>query len=118
MNATVTCTHRWVIPEQGARDAACDVSAVWRGARVSLGIHRGLLDRRHDGRSRPRSEGRPEEEVVMTYEIVQSYGTGGEWRVEGIDYENEGLCLVVIFSGYEAEQFAREYYQWVTAGAS
>lgn len=32
-----------------------------------------------------------------------------EWRVEGIDYENEGLCYVTIFSGPEAMERAEEY---------
>jgi hypothetical protein len=33
----------------------------------------------------------------------------GDWRVEAIDYENEGVVYVTIFSGPEARERAREY---------
>ena len=33
----------------------------------------------------------------------------GDWRVEAIDYENEGVIYVTIFSGPEAKERAKEY---------
>lgn len=45
----------------------------------------------------------------MKYELVKTQGIPGEWRVEAIDYESEGECYLVIFSGPNAKQRAEEY---------
>ncbi len=50
----------------------------------------------------------------VEYEAVSSRDAvdDDEWRVEGIDYENEGLCYVTIFSGPQAKERAKEYAGW------
>jgi hypothetical protein len=48
----------------------------------------------------------------MTYEVVESAGGPGEWRVEAIDHEGEGVVYVAIFSGPRAKERAREYAIW------
>lgn len=45
----------------------------------------------------------------VAYEVVASENVVDEFRVEGIDYEKEGVVYVALFSGPEAEQRAREY---------
>lgn len=35
-----------------------------------------------------------------------------DWRVEAIDYENEGIVYVTCFSGPDAEERAEEYAAW------
>ena len=48
---------------------------------------------------------------TIEYEAVRSRDAvdDDEWRVEGIDHENEGLCYVAIFSGPQAKERAGEY---------
>lgn len=50
----------------------------------------------------------------MIYEAVHSKSgpDGSEWRVEAIDYENDGECYVTIFSGPKAQQRAKAYAAW------
>lgn len=45
----------------------------------------------------------------MEYTAVQDRTLEGAWRVEAIDYENEGVAHIAIFIGPNAEQRAREY---------
>ena len=45
----------------------------------------------------------------VAYEVIAAEGTPDEFRVEGIDYEHEGVVYVTIFSGPDAELRAREY---------
>ena len=45
----------------------------------------------------------------LTYEVIASHNVPDEYRVEAIDYENEGIVYVAIFSGPEAENRAKEY---------
>lgn len=51
----------------------------------------------------------------MEYEVVETRNVPGEWRVEAIDYESEGECYLVIFSGPNAHQRAEEYAIWESA---
>ena len=51
---------------------------------------------------------RVEYEAVASGDAVDD----DEWRVEGIDYENEGLCYIAIFSGPQAKERAKEYARW------
>ncbi len=53
----------------------------------------------------------PVQDGNARYEVCQSVYdlTGTEWRVEAIDYENEGVCYVAIFSGPLARERAEEY---------
>lgn len=46
---------------------------------------------------------------MIVYEAVLSLAAFDEWRVEGIDYDNEGQCYVAIFSGPGAKERAKEY---------
>lgn len=46
----------------------------------------------------------------MEYERTQSGPS--EWRVEAIDYDNEGVVYVAIFTGPQADQRAAEYAEW------
>ena len=48
----------------------------------------------------------------MQCEIVQSRGAVDEWRVEAIDFEDEGQAYVTIFSGPDAQHRAEEYAAW------
>ena len=45
----------------------------------------------------------------VAYEVVASEEMPDEFRVEGIDYEREGMVYVTLFSGPDAEMRAREY---------
>lgn len=45
----------------------------------------------------------------MKYEVVADKLFPGDWRVEAIDYENDGECYVVLFSGPFAKERAKEY---------
>ena len=47
--------------------------------------------------------------MAVAYEVVASKDVLDEYRVEGIDYDNEGVVYVTIFSGPRAEERAREY---------
>jgi hypothetical protein len=48
----------------------------------------------------------------MTYEVLQDPDNPAEWRAEAIDEAGDGQCYVVVFSGPQAEERAREYAQW------
>jgi hypothetical protein len=48
----------------------------------------------------------------MTYETIKDQQTEGSWRVEAIDYENEGVAYVAIFAGPDSERRAKEYANW------
>ena len=58
--------------------------------------------------------------TVIEYEAVPSRDAvdDDEWRVEGIDYEDEGLCYVAIFSGPEAKERAGEYARFKNMGVA
>ena len=45
----------------------------------------------------------------VDYEIAPTLDVPDEWRVEAIDYDNEGQVYVTIFSGPKAEERAVEY---------
>lgn len=45
----------------------------------------------------------------LHYEVVRSNPTPDEYRVEAIDYEDEGKAYVAIFSGPSARERAEEY---------
>jgi hypothetical protein len=51
----------------------------------------------------------------MTYEVVPDKEVSGSWRVEAIDYQNEGVGYIAIFAGPSAQQRAEEYADWKTA---
>ena len=48
----------------------------------------------------------------LKYEVVESRGVKGEWRAEAIDFDDEGQCYVVLFSGPHAKERAEEYATW------
>jgi hypothetical protein len=48
----------------------------------------------------------------VIYEVVESRGVVDEWRVEGIDYDKDGLVYVTIFSGPDSKHRADEYADW------
>lgn len=47
--------------------------------------------------------------MTITYQVIVTDDAPDEYRVEGIDYLNEGQVYTAIFSGPEAEKRAREY---------
>lgn len=51
----------------------------------------------------------------MQYELVQCAGSVDDWRVEAIDYDNEGIVYVTCFSGPDAQARAEEYAAGKTA---
>ncbi len=51
----------------------------------------------------------PTTKTRIQYEVVESELLPGEYRVEGIDYENDGQVYVAIFSGQQAKERATEY---------
>ncbi len=50
----------------------------------------------------------------VEYELVEDRGIPEAWRVEGIDYGNEGIMYVIIFTGSKSKELAEEYYSWKT----
>ncbi len=54
-------------------------------------------------------EGGSEMSDRMEYEVVGPRKGESEWRVEAIDYENDGEVYLAIFSGPGAEKRAKEY---------
>jgi hypothetical protein len=52
------------------------------------------------------------EEKQMEWTIVEDHSGSGDWRVEGIDFDNEGKVYVAIFSGPDARYRAGEYTEW------
>jgi hypothetical protein len=45
----------------------------------------------------------------MEWECFQDMKNKGDWRVEAIDFDDEGAVYVTIFSGPEARKRALEY---------
>lgn len=45
----------------------------------------------------------------LEYEVSEDKLFPGDWRAEATDYENDGECYVVIFSGPQAKERAEEY---------
>lgn len=48
-------------------------------------------------------------EMALDYEIVRDRTDRDTWRVEAIDYDDEGQIFVALFMGPKAELRAREY---------
>ena len=48
----------------------------------------------------------------MNFEVFVDEKTPGDWRVEAIDFENEGNIYVAVFSGPNAQVRANDYAQW------
>ena len=51
----------------------------------------------------------------MDWEVAKCRLWPGEWRVEAVDHEDDGVCYVTIFSGPSSEKRAREYLEWVNS---
>lgn len=47
--------------------------------------------------------------TAVRYEAFQDKADAETWRVEGIDYDNDGVVYVTLFLGPDAEKRAREY---------
>lgn len=45
----------------------------------------------------------------MDYEVLQSRDVVSEWRVEAIDYDDEGQVYVTVFCGARARERAEAY---------
>jgi hypothetical protein len=48
----------------------------------------------------------------MQVEIVPCATGVDDWRVEAIDFDNEGIVYVTCFSGLDAKERAEEYAAW------
>ena len=48
----------------------------------------------------------------MFYQVCQDSNYADEWRVEAINFNAEGECYIVIFSGPNARERAEEYAEW------
>jgi hypothetical protein len=46
---------------------------------------------------------------LMEWECFEDMKNKGDWRVEAIDFDNEGAVYVTIFSGPGSRKRAREY---------
>jgi len=51
----------------------------------------------------------------MEWSVVEDKRNPGEWRVEALDFDNEGAVYVTIFAGPEAQDRANEYAEWKNA---
>ena len=51
----------------------------------------------------------------MEWTAVEDRRNHAEWRVEAVDFDNEGAVYVAIFSGPEARERAEEYAAWKNA---
>src|SRR5207244_11677337 len=49
------------------------------------------------------------QEKPMEWTCFEDKQKSGDWRVEAIDYENEGAVYVTIFSGPDTRERAEEY---------
>jgi len=49
------------------------------------------------------------QEKPMEWTCFEDKQNPGDWRVEAIDYENEGAVYVTIFSGPDTRERAEEY---------
>lgn len=47
----------------------------------------------------------------MNYDAFKDKSSN-DWRVEAVDFENEGNIYIAIFSGPDAQARAAEYAQW------
>lgn len=47
----------------------------------------------------------------MEWTALQDKNNPQEWRVEAIDFENEGEVTVIAFSGPKAQSLAQEYFR-------
>lgn len=48
----------------------------------------------------------------MNYQATADNEVQRDWRVEAIDFENEGAVYIAIFSGPNARERAEEYARW------
>ncbi len=48
----------------------------------------------------------------MNYDAFADKKTPGDWRVEAINFENEGNVYIAVFSGPGAQARAQDYAQW------
>lgn len=48
----------------------------------------------------------------MDWEVIEDRQHPGDWRVEGINYKDDGEVYVTIFSGPDARERAEEYAVW------
>ena len=48
----------------------------------------------------------------MKYELVKDRIHPGDWRVEAVDAEHEGVVYVALFTGPKAKERATEYAEW------
>ena len=46
---------------------------------------------------------------MLRFEVMTDLVYAHDWRVEGIDYDNDGVCYIAIFSGPAAKERAEEY---------
>lgn len=46
-------------------------------------------------------------------EAFEDMDVKGQWRVEILDDDGDGACLVVVFAGGTAEYRARQYAEWL-----
>lgn len=53
----------------------------------------------------------------MVFEVTKSNNTVNEWRVEAIDFDEDGEIYVAMFSGPHARERAEEYAAWKNQGA-
>lgn len=53
---------------------------------------------------------------LVQYEVIRDRNTPDDWRVEAINHDGDGECYVTIFSGPNAEDRAKEYATWLSAG--
>jgi hypothetical protein len=53
---------------------------------------------------------------MLEFEVIPDRHVAGDWRVEWLLDPDEGTMAVVIFSGPGAEDRAREYAAWKSAG--
>jgi len=49
------------------------------------------------------------QEEVMEWKCLEDKRSAGDWRVEAIDFDDEGKVYVAIFSGPSAQARAEEY---------
>jgi hypothetical protein len=54
----------------------------------------------------------PQEGGSMEWNAIKDKNNPADWRVESIDFNDEGQVNVVVFSGPQAQTLANEYAQW------
>ena len=54
----------------------------------------------------------------MQIEIVPCATSVDDWRVEAIDFDNEGIIYATCFSGPDAKERAEEYAAWKYASVT